>query len=383
MTISRKAIASMMLALLVTAGAFGVTMVVTEPPPSVRPSNVYQLTHDAAEHIEPTYSPDGKYIAFSSNLSGSYDVWIMREDGRKQTRMTWLPGDELTPKWNPNGGNIAFVWSHGSHSDLCTTSMNEGGSECLTDGMHVDTYSWSPDGLVVAYSAGDGTIRFHNMTNGSDTPFRFDANVGDPAFGPDPTTLYFSVRTDNGDYIWGANVNGSGARQLSWMGSDVEPQVSPSGNRLMYLTNLTGRYEPWLVDLDTGINTYIFNRPDLQPAYTFPDSPLLASGTVPCWGPNGTRILLISSANGTQGSLYLVTLDFPVDLLAQSPSLRGFLPPNEIFYLNVYNKVSVGDFTRDSQWSPSGNVVIEEAVSGFQQLFLLRSGPPVNVGYGG
>lgn len=367
----------MTLALLLTAGAFGMTMALTESPPSTRPGNVVQLTSGPYEHVEPAYSPDGKFIAFSSNQEGGFDIWVMKEDGRQLTRITSLPGDEVTPRWNPIGGTIAFVWNHGQYSDLCIASMASDHPECVTNGSRVRTFSWSPDGLAIAYDCSNGTIRFHNMTSGQEAPFPFAGHVGDPAFGPKAGALYFSLRTSTGDYIWNASVDGRNGRQLSWEGSDVKPQVSPAGNYLMYLTNLSGRCEPWLIDLVTGVNSYLFSRPEPGLSYTFPSPPLLAGGTVPSWGPKGNNALFISDDNGSEGTLYLVTLDITVNL-GQAP-----YPQDLIFVLNVYNRIPFGAPVSGAQWSPTGNVVVGTVGSGFDQLVLLQNGPPVRVGYGG
>ena len=375
--VSRKKTVAVFLAILVTAGAFGMTMALTEPPPNARPGSVVQLTANPSDHAGPAFSPDGEYIAFSSNQSGSHDIWVMREDGRQLAMLSSLPGDEIAPAWDPNGGRVAFLWEHGQYSDLCTASVANDLSTCLTDGSSVRSYSWSPDGLLTAYDEGNGTIGLHNMTSGANAAFPFDGYVSDPAFGPRSGVLYFSLRTVSGDYIWNASTNGQDGRQLSWEGSDIEPRVSPVGNYLMYLTNLSGRYEPWLIDLATGENAYLFNRPDLQGlGYTFPSPPLLASHTVPSWDSNGTGILFISGDKGSQGSLYLVTPGFKVDL-SQSSNLRYVLA------LSVYSEVPFGFPVGDAQWSPSGNVVIQANVSGFAQLFLLRNGPAVKAGYGG
>ena len=377
MRLPRKAIA-LMLALLVTAGAFGVMMAATEPTPPPQTSNMVQLTGGQVDHIQPAYSPNGKYVAFSSDVAGSYRIWVVRQDGRKLSVVTSLPGDEVAPKWDPNGETIAFLWNHGQYSDLCLTSMVNDSSECVTGGSHVRDYSWSPGGLLLAYDAGNGTIRLRNMTSGFDTVFPFDGYARDPTFGTNSNTLYFSAVTDQGDFIWNATIGGNNVKQLSWEGSDIEPSVSPSGNYLMYLTNLSGRYEPWIVNLATGINIYLLNRPDLGLSYAFPRPPLLAGGTIPSWGPSGNNVLYISNDNGSSGTLYLVTLDVTVDL-----SQVFAFPMSMVLGLNVYNEVPLGAFVSDAQWSPTGNVVVETSISGFQQLVVLENGPPVHVGYGG
>lgn len=378
----RGALGSIVLGLLITVSAFGTTMVITQPPLPSKPNNEIQLTFGTGAHSEPRFSPNGMFVAYSSNESGSYSIWTMAADGRKQTRVTSMPGDQLMPSWSPDGTRIAFLWKHDAFSDLCVTTLKEDDQECLTSEARVQNFAWSPNDSALAYDAGNGTIRILNLTSGVDTSFPFRGHISDPAFGPASSTLYFSLRTTKGDYIWNASIDGNNGRQLSWEGSDVEPQVSPTGIYLMYLTNLTGRYEPWLVDLFTGENTYLFNRPDLTPAYTFPNAPLLASGTIPSWGPKGSSMLFISSENGTEGNLYLVTLNVPVDLnQANPPSPSGFV--RTIYDLNVYNRVPVPGLISDAQWSHSGNVVIQANVSGFEQLLVLQNGPPVKVGYGG
>jgi hypothetical protein len=90
----------------------------------------------------------------------------------------------------------------------------------------------------------------------------------------------------------------------------------------------------------------------------------------------------MSSDNRTQGNLYLVTFDVPVDLNMQnSGSVLRFIVP--IYDLNIYNRVPVPELVNDAQWSSSGNVVIQANISGFGQLIVLQNGPPVRVGYGG
>jgi TolB protein len=62
-------------------------------------SDIVQLTNNAGNNEHPTWSPDGKLIAFSSNRSGSYQIYIMRKDGSNVTRIT-NSGENTSPTWS-------------------------------------------------------------------------------------------------------------------------------------------------------------------------------------------------------------------------------------------------------------------------------------------
>ena len=61
--------------------------------------DIVQLTSNAGNNEHPTWSPDGKLIAFSSNRSGSYQIYIMRKDGSNVTRIT-NSGENTSPTWS-------------------------------------------------------------------------------------------------------------------------------------------------------------------------------------------------------------------------------------------------------------------------------------------
>lgn len=84
---------------------------------------VEQLTTLGKNSNDPCYSPDGKWIVFSSNVAGSYDLWIVRADGAdpKPTRLTDDPGFEGTACWSPDGSRIAFVSSRTGNLEIWTT----------------------------------------------------------------------------------------------------------------------------------------------------------------------------------------------------------------------------------------------------------------------
>ena len=62
-------------------------------------SDIVQLTSNAGNNEHPTWSPDGKLIAFASNRGGSYQIYIMRKDGSNVTRIT-NSGENTSPTWS-------------------------------------------------------------------------------------------------------------------------------------------------------------------------------------------------------------------------------------------------------------------------------------------
>ncbi len=68
-----------------------------------------RLTDDAFKDRGPVWSPDGKRIAFYSDRSGSYEIWIVQPDGRGLRQLTDTPGQMLTrPHWSPDGTRISI-----------------------------------------------------------------------------------------------------------------------------------------------------------------------------------------------------------------------------------------------------------------------------------
>jgi Tol biopolymer transport system component len=304
----------------------------------------------------------------------------MDSDGRRQTRITSLPGDERLPRWRHDSISLAFIWNHEGLTDLCLTAITSPIPECVTSQARVASYSWSPDGKIIAFDdLKTGSVYLYEVSTAAVSLFPFNANVKDPVFGVNSDRLYFAAKTGDDFNIWSAKLDGSSPRRLSWLGSDVKPQVSPRGDRLLYLTDFPGHCEPWLVDVDGKTNQYLLDRPHII-GYSFPPSPPLACGTIPRWSPNGSQTLIISGGSDSAGSLFLVTLDFSVTITPQS---GGSEVQPERHYLNIFNRVSLEISVLDVQWSLDGNkVVLVSDDLGSAQIFLLRIGAGTRVGYG-
>ena len=64
-------------------------------------TDMRRLTQDPANDESPCWSPDGRYIIFSSNRTGRYQLYIMTANGENQIKITSLEGDQTSPSWSP------------------------------------------------------------------------------------------------------------------------------------------------------------------------------------------------------------------------------------------------------------------------------------------
>ncbi|HUT15915.1 MAG TPA: hypothetical protein VMY98_06690, partial [Anaerolineae bacterium] len=71
-------------------------------------SDPRRLTEDPGNDLSPTWSPDGKRIAFVSDRDGNKEIYVMNADGNEQIDLTRDPSEDWTPAWSPDGTKIAF-----------------------------------------------------------------------------------------------------------------------------------------------------------------------------------------------------------------------------------------------------------------------------------
>ena len=77
-------------------------------------SGVARLTDHRARDVYPRFSPDGAWIAFSSNREGNYDVYVMSAKGGKPKQLTYHSADDTVIGWTPDGKRILFSSSRGN-----------------------------------------------------------------------------------------------------------------------------------------------------------------------------------------------------------------------------------------------------------------------------
>ena len=116
----------------------------------------------------PAWSPDGARIAFTSQRSGSSDVWVVDADGTHMRDLTPKPSLDDSPAWSPDGRHILFGSDRASHSpfggDLFSMRPDGTNVRRLTREGHNYAPAWSPDGRWIAFnSQRDGNSEVYVM----------------------------------------------------------------------------------------------------------------------------------------------------------------------------------------------------------------------------
>jgi len=176
---------------------------------TVRPDGTgrRQLTHLKApkQAGDPNYSPDASHIAYVSNATGRFQVWLMRRDGTHKHRLVADRGhDAFLPRWAPDGKHLVFT--------RCTKPF--GFLEC-----------------TIARVRADGS-HLRNLTGGHWIEF-------DARYAPDGHTIAFTSSRDGLiSAIWVMRADGSHKHRLTAARPEAFwPDFTPDGRTILFVNN--------------------------------------------------------------------------------------------------------------------------------------------------
>jgi Tol biopolymer transport system component len=175
----------------------------------------HRLTHNPAQDRQPAFSPDGKRIAFASDRTGNFEIYVMNVDGTDQHRLTHRRDVDDDPTFFPNGRKIAFVRVGRGFHDLFTMRADGSRFHRLTHHRPLSTPDVSPNGkrIVTWLARGDGGIE---VMRADGTHLRDLATSGDyPLFSPNAKKIAFEGFEERGSRIVLMRADGSHRHALA------------------------------------------------------------------------------------------------------------------------------------------------------------------------
>lgn len=211
------------------------------------------LTNDSYYKEDPAWSPDGTRIAYSSDRSGTEDIYILDLTTKKEQRVTSdADSAEVAAAWSPDGRKLAYQNQEGAAFVL---DLAGGAKKKITDALFAPSKpSWSANGKTVAIGAlkpytrrfREGTSQILTVDTAAGTatytepaPFGSLSTRGEdgPIYSPDGSSMAFVMNS----VLWIRPVDANGvpagaARQITREATDA-PTWSGDGKHLLYLSN--------------------------------------------------------------------------------------------------------------------------------------------------
>ena len=208
----------------------------------------------------PTWSPDGRMIAFVLTTGQNADIAVMRADGSDFRHLTAHPAADLYPAWSPDGRHIAFVSERDGNRDIFVMDADGSAPRNVTRHAAFDSRpAWSPDGSWILFGsdrdqAGRPTPNLYLMRpDGSDVRRLTNHARADMVarFSPDGRTIAFASNRDGSQQIYLMNADGSSVRRLtSTPEANGGPAWSRDGGWIAFNSERDGNAEIYIMKPD-------------------------------------------------------------------------------------------------------------------------------------
>ena len=207
--------------------------------------------------MSPSWSPDGRRLAYVSFEGGNSAVWIQDIASGSREKLTSFRGINGAPSFSPDGGRLALTLSKGGNPDVYVMDLGSKRLTQVTNHFGIDTEpSWSPDG----------------------------------------SRLYFTSDRGGRPQVYQVAASGGSATRVSFEGSyNASPSVSFDGKKIATAQGAGNVYRIALLDNSLG-----------SPRWS-----MLSPGSLdesPSFAPNGAMVLY-AAREGRRGVLYAVSAD--------------------------------------------------------------------------
>ena len=204
-------------------------------PPDVFISHIYEgrLESPLGGTVDihnwlPSYSPDGRWLAFTSNRDGNPEVYVSRIDGTDLRRLTNHPGIDTSPTWSPLGLQIAFTSNRTGSPQIYVVGVDGTGLRRITFESYCDRPTWSPAPYnEIAYASRTGPgydIKVVDLATNEVRQLTFGLGSNEsPSYAANGRHLVFSSDRAGDRQLFLIGRDGRGLRRITNDGNNEMP----------------------------------------------------------------------------------------------------------------------------------------------------------------
>lgn len=233
-------------------------------------ANQKQISSHSSISLSPTWSYDGKTIAYSSyayhvrEKTRNLDMYTYELSSGRRFLVSYRRGLNSGASFMPDGKTMLLTISNAGNPDIYRMSIDGRSLERLTNGKNGEMYvepAPSPDGKKIAFSSthsGRPMIYVMNADGSNMTRLTFAGEYNStPAWSPDGKKIAFAGLDKTHYDIFVMDADGSNMVRLTSakkpggkMADNEDPTFSPDGRNILFRSNRTGKYQLYLVSVD-------------------------------------------------------------------------------------------------------------------------------------
>jgi TolB protein len=204
--------------------------------PNIFISNIFQgtleeLTSDRGNNFTPAWSPDGTRLCFASTRDGNMELYVVNRDGTNLRRLTNNPASDITPTWSPTGTQIAFTSDRTGTPQIYIVGADGLSLQKLTSEPYADRATWSPAPFnEVAYTARTGPgndIKIMSLATREVRQITFGEGTNEsPSWAPNGRHLAFTSTRSGKTQIFTIARDGKDLRRITNSGNNYQPDWS-------------------------------------------------------------------------------------------------------------------------------------------------------------
>lgn len=270
---------------------------------AVAPTELRLAAHRISDYVYERVTGDrgvfSTRIAYVTKAGQNFNLWIADSDGEGAQSALASPEPIISPAWNPNGTQLAYVSFESRKPVIYVHDIATGKRRLLANFKGSNSApAWSPDGRTLAVTLSrDGGSQLYVMDAGGGEAKRISQSSSidtEPVFSADGRWIYFVSDRGGSPQVYRMPAAGGNAERVTFSGTyNISPSLSPDGRWLAFISRVSGAFKLHVMDLVSGNVMAVTDS---------------SADESPSFAPNGRLVMYATQQNGRE-ALMTTTLD--------------------------------------------------------------------------